>query len=314
MPLDIDFLVKNFLNTWSPKGIIFLDSEIWPNFLVNIKTKKIPIALFNARITKKSFMRWKIVKSFAKEIFSIFDFSIVANKETKTFLREFKAKNIKDFGNLKFMPYEKKKLNNEENLKILKNYNVWCAASIHPGEEVLAARTHLMLKKKFDKIITIVIPRHLNYVNDINKVFNKFNLRTEIWSQGKKLIDKPEVIIVNSFGAMSDFFKYSRSVFIGKSTIEKLKNDSGQNPIEAARLGCKIYHGEYVSNFQDVYTILKNKNISSQVKNSDDLFKNIQIDFKSRNRLNVKRAMFMEKMGKDIFKKTIISTKKLLVK
>ena len=113
---------------------------------------------------------------------------------------------------------------------------------------------------------------------------------------------------------MNDFFKYCKSVFVGKSTIEKLKNDSGQNPIEAARLGCRIYHGEYISNFRDIYSILKGKNISSQIKNFNDLFKNIKIDFKLRNKLNKKRVLFMNKMGNQIFKKTIYSTKKLLIK
>ena len=95
-----------------------------------------------------------------------------------------------------------------------------------------------------------MIPRHLDNIQHINKVCNSHNLKTQIWIKGEKIIGKPEVIIVNSFGAMNDFFKYCKSVFIGKSTLEKLKNESGQNPIEAARLGCRIYHGEYISNFR----------------------------------------------------------------
>ena len=314
LPLDINFLIKNFLKKWKPKGIIFLDSEIWPNYLSNIRSKRIPIALFNARITKKSFRRWKIVKNFAVDIFSVFDFFLVANKETKYFLRDFKAKKIKDFGNLKFIPYDKKDKNNQKHLKSLEKYNVWCAASIHPGEEVLSINTHLMLKKNFNNVITVLIPRHLDNIQNINKVCYSHNLKTQIWIKGEKIIGKPEVIIVNSFGAMNDFFKYCKSVFIGKSTIEKLKNDSGQNPIEAARLGCRIYHGEYISNFRDIYSILKGKNISSQIKNSEDLFRNIKIDFKLRNKLNKKRVLFMNKLGNQIFKKTIYSTKKLLIK
>ena len=43
-----------------------------------------------------------------------------------------------------------------------------------------------------------------------------------------------EIIIVNSFGILQNYFKYAKSVFIGKSVLEKIKNDGGQNPIDAA--------------------------------------------------------------------------------
>ena len=126
LPLDINFLIKNFLKKWKPKGIIFLDSEIWPNYLCNIRSKRIPIALFNARITKKSFKRWNFVKNFDVDIFSVFDFFLVANKETKILFKNFKAKKIKDFGNLNLYPMIKKKKNNQKHLKILKIQRVVC--------------------------------------------------------------------------------------------------------------------------------------------------------------------------------------------
>ena len=46
--------------------------------------------------------------------------------------------------------------------------------------------------------------------------------------------------------------------------IKKLKNDGGQNPIEAAKLKCKIYHGPYVYNFEEIYEILEKNNISKK--------------------------------------------------
>ena len=58
---------------------------------------------------------------------------------------------------------------------------------------------------------------------------------------------------------LNNYFKYAKSVFIGKSIIKKLKNDGGQNPIDAAKLNCKIYHGPYVYNFKEIYKIFKKK-------------------------------------------------------
>ena len=58
-PIDTSFLTKKFLDYWKPSLAIFIESEIWPNMMINIKKKSIPLILLNARITKKSFKRWK---------------------------------------------------------------------------------------------------------------------------------------------------------------------------------------------------------------------------------------------------------------
>ena len=33
-PLDVNFLIKSFLNKWKPNLVIFIDSEIWPNLIL----------------------------------------------------------------------------------------------------------------------------------------------------------------------------------------------------------------------------------------------------------------------------------------
>ena len=60
--------------------------------------------------------------------------------------------------------------------------------------------------------------------------------------------------------------------------IKKLENVGGQNPIEAAKLGCKIYHGPYVYNFQEIYNLLNSYKISEQIANMNDLSKKINFD------------------------------------
>ena len=65
-PIDSNFLVKKFLNHWKPSLCIFIESEIWPNMLYEIKKKNTPLILLNARITKKSFNRWNRFKEYSK--------------------------------------------------------------------------------------------------------------------------------------------------------------------------------------------------------------------------------------------------------
>jgi len=102
LPLDIPILTKKFLELWKPNISIFIDSEIWPNLILQIKKKKIPLLLINARITKKTFDRWKLLPNFAKKIFKKFDLCIASNKETENYLTKLGAQNVKNLGNLKF--------------------------------------------------------------------------------------------------------------------------------------------------------------------------------------------------------------------
>ena len=53
-PLDVNFLIKEFIKQWKPDAIFLVDSEIWPNLILNAKINNIPIALINARITLKT--------------------------------------------------------------------------------------------------------------------------------------------------------------------------------------------------------------------------------------------------------------------
>ena len=72
-PLDVGFLIDSFLKLWKPDKIFLVDSEIWPNLILNAKKRKIPIALINARLTAKTFNRWIIFPKTAKKIFNSFE-------------------------------------------------------------------------------------------------------------------------------------------------------------------------------------------------------------------------------------------------
>ena len=69
-PIDNNYLSLKFLNYWKPKLAIFVESEIWPNMLTNLKKNSIDHILLNARITNKTFKKWRKNKLFCKRIIS----------------------------------------------------------------------------------------------------------------------------------------------------------------------------------------------------------------------------------------------------
>ena len=313
LPLDIISLINKFLDHWKPNLSIFIDSEIWPNLILKINEKKIPLLLVNARITKKSFDRWKLVVGFAKKIFGKFDLCIASNNESENFLKILGSKNIKNYGNLKFSNIKSdiKKLDFNF-LNKIKNRKVWCAASTHPSEEIICAEAHLKIKKNYNNILTIIIPRHIDRVKAIKEELSKFNINVLLVTELNNFDDKTDILLVNSYGEALKFYDISKYVFLGKSLVQSLIKDSGQNPIEPARLGCKILHGPYVSNFAETYNYLKKLGITEEVKNSNELSLSLIEELQKDKPKNHEIALKIENYGQNILNNVIMELKKYI--
>ena len=87
---------------------------------------------------------------------------------------------------------------------------------------------------------------------------------------------------------MTKYFYNCKSIFMGKSLSKKLIKVGGQNPIEPAKCGCKIYHGPYVSNFKEIFEFLNKKEIAYEVSNEVDLSKKLLQDFNGDANFNKK--------------------------
>ena len=312
LPLDVEILTSNFLNRWKPDLVCFVDSEIWPNFLFKIKEKKIPLLLINARLTKKSFNRWNIFFSFAVKVFSNFDLCLAASEESQNNLKKLQVKNLKYIGNLKYSVKNKLEELSTSSKNILNNYKTWCAASTHDGEELIVLKTHIEIKKKYGNIVTVIIPRHTNRSLHIKNLTKKYRLNSQILS-GNDLIDSNvEILIINSFGVLPKYFNYCKNIFIGKSFLKKKQNVGGQNPIEAAKLGCNIFHGPYIYNFQEVYDRLKSYGIGIKINNEFELAKKIINSLEIPETNNQEQVNLLNTYGEGILKETAARIEKYL--
>ena len=296
-PVDHIFFSNKFLNYWKPSLAIFLESEIWPSMFKSIKRRNIPLILLNARITNKTFNRWSKLNFFSQSIFRLIDIAYPQNNETKMFLKKLNVNNIKKIGNLKYIDNDNLKDNkiDKKLFSQFKKYKTFVAASTHDTEEIFAAKTHLLLKKNNKNLITIIIPRHINRVDQIINEIKKFKLNVITRSSKNKNLSKTDIFIVDTFGESKKFYKIATSVFLGGSIINK----GGQNPLEPARFGAKILHGPNVGNFKEVYRYLDLLKISSKVKSPLQCANSII--FKK----NIKKVKKMKLLGKNILKNTL---------
>ena len=113
-------------------------------------------------------------------------------------------------------------------------------------------------------------------------------------------------LIVNSFGILPKYFNYCKNVFIGKSLVRQKKNVGGQNPIEAAKLGCKIFHGPYIYNFQEVHDLLKSYNIAEEISNEQELSEKLIKNFENQKMVNQKELTLLNNYGEKILKETVL--------
>tara|TARA_B100001121_G_scaffold112327_1_gene98975 strand:+ start:965 stop:2221 length:1257 start_codon:yes stop_codon:yes gene_type:complete len=300
-PIDVNFLSKKFLKYWNPSIAFFIDSEIWPNMLINLKKNKTPVLLLNGRITKKTFKRWLIFPNFANIVFQKFNLCLTSNNETKRYLLKLGAKKIKYIGNLKYSQSEQKiDLIKNNTLMFIKSRKVWCASSTHRNEEMICGLVHQKLKIKYKNLLTIIIPRHVNRIENIRKELTNLNLKVHLDDPSTTIDKKTDIYLVNSYGKTKSFYNICKNVFLGGSII----NHGGQNPLEAARFGCNILHGKNVSNFKEIYEFLNKNKISNLIKSNHNFEKRLDRLLSKRNDSAKTIKYKINFIGKKILKNT----------
>lgn len=299
-PIDTELLSKKFIKFWNPKIAIFVESEIWPNMIKNLKLNKVPIILINARITKKSYSKWIKLQNFSKNIFSKINLALPQNKETSKYLKLLGVQNVKFCGNLKYYDDKHKKIKKNFTNSELKKYQVWCAASTHHNEEIIIGNIHKKLKNKIKNILTIIIPRHIKRAKKIENQLKEINLKVQAHSQAKKIKDNLDIYLVDSFGINKNFYQLSNITFMGGSLIPR----GGQNPLEPARLNNFIIHGTYIKNFEEVYSYLKKQKISLMTNTSSNIEKIVYE--KINKRVSVSKVKKINELGDKILKKNLL--------
>ena len=159
---------------------------------------------------------------------------------------------------------------------------------------------HKKLKKKYKNLLTIIIPRHIDRTKSIIEEIQKLNLKVHTHDSNNKINNDTDIYLVNAYGKTKSFFKVCKTVFLGGSLIEH----GGQNPLEAAKYGCKILHGPYVSNFQEIYSMLNKYDISNKVTNPNQIMNKVKKSFNNKtNSQNIKTKI--KNLGNKILNSTL---------
>ena len=254
VPVDAPRYVRRFLDHWRPDLALVAESEIWPNSILELDRRGIPLVLINGRMSERSFRRWSRIPRISAALLERFALCLVQSRADAERLQRLGASRVAVAGNLKFdaspPPADSRAVAHLSGL--LSGRPVWVAASTHPGEEELVFAAHQALAGRLRGLMTIVVPRHPQRGGEIADLAGAAGIEAARRSAAREPQRSTEVYVVDTVGELGLFYRLTPLAFMGGSLVPH----GGQNPIEPAKLGCAILHGPHVHNFTDVYAAL----------------------------------------------------------
>lgn len=268
-PLDQRPALSRFLGHWRPDAAIFVESEIWPQMLVEAQGAGVPLALVNARMSKGTLKSWQRFDHTARYLLGLFQLIRTQDRATLDGLLTIGADpaQVALGPNLKAvaapLPVDKNEL---ARLRQALAGPVWLAASTHEGEEKHVIKALKTARLKRPDLRLILAPRHPDRAERIADQIRSAGLSVARRSAGAPP-DQCDVYLADSYGEMGLWYALSQIVFLGGS----LGNAGGHNPYEPAQAGCTILVGPRLANFADVYAAFETKKAVIKIKDAKSL-------------------------------------------
>lgn len=280
-PYDFFFSVKRLISKISPSLVLIVETDIWPNFLFEMKRRNIPVILVNARFSDKSLAGYLRLLFFMKPVFQCFT-KICA--QTQADIQRFtrlgiSRENITWTGNIKFEQMQESATVQEVNeiryeLNLEPNDRVFLAGSTHLGEEAIILEAYLQMISEWSNLNLIIAPRDPERAPRIRKDFEKAGLLAICKAELEAVTDrtrKRSVIVVDTIGVLSRLYALADVAFVGGSLV----NSGGHNPLEPAAYGKPILFGPDMSDFKDISKNLLAAKGAIQVRDSDSIYRSV---------------------------------------
>jgi len=259
-PIDRWKCVSRAFSVINPRVIVLVEAEIWPNFLWRARSLGIPVFLANARLSDRSYPRYKRFGFLFRPLFASFAGVGAQNETDAERLREVgcRPEAIRVVGNLKFdaAKLDERRLLNVagllQQLGAPPDALILIGGSTHAGEEVLLAEIARRLRVRFPKLFLVLVPRHFERCREVGRQLQergvKFVYRNNIITNTQFKPGEVDCLLVNTTGELRFFYQAATVVFVGKS----LTAMGGQNPIEPGALGKAMVLGPNMQNFADI--------------------------------------------------------------
>lgn len=269
VPVDVPHFMRRFLGHWQPDLAMFVESDLWPNMMIETSLRGVPMILVNGRLSENSYRRWRYVPATIVNLLRRFDLCLASTPGDAERLSELGAPRVVTTGNLKLdVPAPA-----ADSAKLaalsgaIGGRQVIAAASTHAGEDGIVIEAHARLRNHFPGLLTLIAPRHPERGQGVGKIATAAGLKARLRSRGELPDASTDIYVADTMGELGVIYRVAPAVFVGGSLVRH----GGQNPIEAAKLGAAILHGPYVWNFAEIYSALDNVHGAELVTDADRL-------------------------------------------
>ena len=273
-PTDFPVYVSRALAAVKPRALILTENEIWPNMVRQASKKNIPIFLINGRISDRSFRGYSRIRFLYRRLLTLLSACYVQHEDDGKRLVMLGApqERVNTVGSVKYDNAAMERLVSDSVRSCLvaagmtRKDRVIVGGSTWPGEENALVAAYVELRREFDDLKLVLVPRHMERGDAVMADVGKYPVRAARRSSydGAEALD---VLVVDTTGELGSFYAASDLVFVGKSLTEH----GGQNPIEPAALGCAVVSGPNMENFRSVMNDLLRANAAMCVNSIAEL-------------------------------------------
>lgn len=253
LPYDLPGSIRRFLRNLSPKLVIIMETEIWPNLIHQLYKQKIPTVIANARLSARSLRNYIKLGHFITQTLS--EITCIATQHAqdgKRFIRlGLPPARLAVTGSLKY-DIALTDLHREKIAQLRRHWNlsrpVLIAASTHAGEEKIILAAFHKLLKTFPNLLLMLAPRHPERFKEVEKLVAKNGFLYQLRSHNLPPATNIQVVIINTMGELNILFGLANIALIGGSFVPQ----GGHNPLEAALHSIPILVGPHTFNFSTI--------------------------------------------------------------
>ncbi|MGL5050438.1 MAG: 3-deoxy-D-manno-octulosonic acid transferase [Fusobacteriaceae bacterium] len=302
-PLDNGKIIRNILMQIELKILVIIETEIWPN-LIKLCKKKGKVIIVNGRISDKSFPKYQKLKLLLKNTFRNIDMVYTQTElDSERFVKlGILPEKVKNLGNLKFAINFPKYSEQEQQLlkeKIgYRDRKILVLGSTREEEEKLV----LSNLKKDENLFIIVIPRHLNRINEIEEVLKELDYSYEKFSdiENKSFIsEKKNILLVDKMGIQTKFYSIADAIFVGGTLV----NIGGHSLLEALFYGKTPIYGKYLQNVKEIAKELEKRELGIEIESALYFDKALEKALSNKEKKIEIKALFKE--NSEVLEKTV---------
>jgi len=257
-PLDLPWAVTSYLNALRPKLLVLAETEFWPNLLTACFLRGIPVAVVNARISDRSWPRYRRLRLLWKPFLRRLTILLAQSDHDAERLRALGClpENVTVSGNLKFDVRALQKTAAVQLLQSLGNQLKFVVAgSTAENEEALLLAAWPKILEQNPNLAMILAPRHPERFPVVADLLAESGLswrsRSETDSSGPPL-SPGEIVLLDSIGELASIYSLAAVAFVGGSLVPA----GGHNPLEPAQFAVALVMGSHYANFRAIVEAL----------------------------------------------------------